>query len=422
MKNNFERRTLNGFEIMRWLVLPLSTFLLWVSLGPFGAWVVGDPAKDPFRVLPKAITVDPLDYRWPYYLAQAYWGMGKRREAKSYFSKSLRLNPLDSVVWSSLADLCLDEGRKEDALLALKNAASLDPSSAFIQWRVLVRLLAIDLPSARGIAQELVSRLLILEPSKRRNLFALGEMLAGGGGMEKLLPHDEGVWGAYLRWLIIRSEVERAMVVWREMGKWGWKDRRLFRGVVDGLIARGAVAQAWEVWREEFPQDPFIHNGGFERDLLGFGFGWRFNSRISGLKSWGFACREKVEGRRSLYLEFDGEHNPQVSWPRQLVYVGTPGTYRLSAYVRTEGVTGATGFSLSVWGKGFRAQCRELRGYNPWRWVQVEFQVQEPGPCWVALVRRATRKLNRFLGGKVWIDQVVLERLDEEGVSQGNPG
>ncbi len=362
-----------------------------------------------------------MDHQWPYYLAQAYRGVGEDKAARRYFTRALKINSLDPMVWSSLADLYLDGGRVKEALYALERAAFLDPSSAFIQWRVLVRLLALDLPSAREIARDLVSRLLLLEPSKRRNLFALGEMLVKDG-LGGILPHDEGVWKAYLRWLISRGEVEKAVMVWREMGDLGWRDRGLFRSVVDGLIAKGAVAQAWKVWRGEFPQDHLIHNGGFERDLLGFGFGWRFNPRISGLKSWGFTFRDRIEGRRSFYLEFDGERNPRVGWPRQLVYIGVPGTYRLSAYMKTEGVTGATGFSLWVWGKGFRARSKELKGYTFWRWVKVDFQVRDPGPCWVALVRQATRKLNRFLGGKVWIDQVVLEKLDEKGVSQGSSG
>jgi hypothetical protein len=406
---------------MRWLVILFFCFLLWVSLTPFMAKIVGDPEKAPFKVLSKDVRMDPLEPRWAYYLAQAYRAIGEKGKAGIYYFRALRLNPLDPLIWSSLADLYLDEGKGEEALGPLGCALRLDPSSAFVQWQALTRLLSIDTPEARKMARGCISRLLFLEPSKRRNLFALGRMLAGGGGLEEMLPSREEVWMDYFKWLVSEGEVDNSVRVWGELRSWGWANRDLFKVLMGGLIRRGAMDRAGGLWMQEFPGGPLIHNGGFEKDLLGFGFGWRWHEKIPGLKSWGFSYRESMEGRRSFYMEFDGEHNPQVSYPRQLVYVDTPGNYRLSAFIKTEGVTGATGFSLVVWGKGLREASEEMRGYTSWRRVSLPFKVDYKGPLWVGLVRRATGKFNRFLGGWVWLDQVALEKVDGEEALKGSP-
>ncbi len=396
--------------------------LLWFSLMPLGAWLAGDPFKEPLRVLPRLERIEPLNHVWPYLMGQAWRSTGKGREAERSFIRALKLNPIDSGVWASLADLYVDRGRKEEAFLALKNAAFLEPLDVTVQWGVLVRLMTLDLPQARDTVQAIVSRLIFLDPTNRRNLFALAQMVAENGEAEALLPHERDVWRSYLLWLITKGKVRKAYDVWNKLGDLGWRDRRLFKKVVSGFLAKKSYPLARKVWLEEFPGDPLVHNGGFERDILDFGFGWRFSSRIPGLKSWGYANREWVEGRRSFFMGFDGESNPYVAWPRQPVYLDTPGSYRLSAYVKTEGVTGASGFSIRVWGRGVRARSKEVKGYSPWKWLKVVFKVREPGLYWVGLFRPSTRKFNKFLGGRVWIDQVRLEKVDEEEVPLGNSG
>lgn len=399
----------------------LFTCLLWLSLMPLGTRLAGDPFHKPFRVLPKLMEMEPLNHVWPYLMGQAWQKLGKMERAEENFARALRLNPIDSGVWASLADLYVSRGKKKRAFLALGNVAFLEPLDVDAQWGVLVRLLTLDMPRARDTIRALISRLILLDPTNRRNLFALARMVAEDGKAFTLLPHDRDVWRSYLLWLISRGRMDEALSLWDRLGEMGWLDRHLFRRVVNGFLSRRAFLQARKVWLEEFPGDPLIHNGGFEHALAGFGFGWRFNSRIPGLKSWGLSYDEAVEGRRSFYMAFNGDENPSVSWPRQLVYIGRPGRYLLTAYMKTEGITGATGFFLSFRGKGVNVRGREFRGYNPWRMVKLEFQVKEPGVYWLALVRPSTRKFNRFLGGRIWLDKVLLEKMDEERASQGNP-
>ena len=404
------------------MAVVLFVCLLGLSLMPLGARLAGDPFREPFKVLPRLMEIEPLNHVWPYLMGQAWYRVGRVERAERDFMRALKLNPMDSGVWTSLADLYRDGGRKEGAFLALRNAAFLDPLNVDVQWGVLVRLLALDLPQARATIRVLVTRLLQLDPTNRRNLFALARIVAGKGNAQALLPREKDVWRSYLLWLISRGEVDEALSVWNRLGEMSWRDRELFRRVVNGFLSKRAFSQARRVWLEEFPGDSLVHNGGFERSLAGFGFGWRFNSRIPGLKSWGFTYDDAVEGRRSFYMTFDGDQNPSVKWPRQLVYISHPGRYLLTAYLKTEGITGATGFFLSFRGRGVNVKSREFRGYNPWRKVKLEFQVKAPGVYWLALVRHPTGKFNRFLGGSVWLDQVVLERVDDEkGVSQGNP-
>jgi hypothetical protein len=133
---------------------------------------------------------------------------------------------------------------------------------------------------------------------------------------------------------------------------------------------------------------------------------------VEGVKRVRFVHFFKAEGRRSFSIEFDGEHNPNVVNPYQYIYL-YPGDYVLKALLATKGVTGASGFYLEVSGPRFRTTSEEVGGDTSWKKIDMPFTLKSPGLYRLSLRRNATKKLNRFLDGQVFLDGVRLVRLNE---------
>jgi len=184
--------------------------------------------------------------------------------------------------------------------------------------------------------------------------------------------------------------------------------------MIKGLFYNGKYKACWELWENRYRNEyrgNLVFNGGFERNFLRYGFSWRTQSKIKGARRVRFIHFYKAEGRRAFSMEFDGEHNPSVSNPYQYIYL-QPGTYRLHALLSTEGVTGATGFYVEISGPHFRAASNEIKGDTSWKKIELTLNLKEAGLYRISLRRNPTRKLNRFLGGKVFFDDVRLVRLN----------
>ncbi len=188
------------------------------------------------------------------------------------------------------------------------------------------------------------------------------------------------------------------------------------------LLARGLAHDAWRV---AFPDKPpargVVINGDFE-DAAGHGrFGWALKDG-DGVRARVVGCNDCESGRRALRLEFDGEHNAHYHGVAQPLPVVPGASYVLKARVKYDAITSARGPSLMVQGVSGKAGdptegCsfittgEEFRLSSPWRETTLGFSV--PINCEgirVLVARPRTKKLNKFIGGELWIDEVSLER------------
>src|SRR5438094_7551392 len=85
-----------------------------------------DAAKPCFL---NAQTLEPADFRWPYYLGHLHRKNGDLSNAVAAFERALQLKPADvaTLVW--LGNLHLDEGQPAQAKLNFERALSLQPGS-----------------------------------------------------------------------------------------------------------------------------------------------------------------------------------------------------------------------------------------------------------------------------------------------------
>lgn len=191
------------------------------------------------------------------------------------------------------------------------------------------------------------------------------------------------------------------------------------------LMVHGLVHEAWKT---EFSQVPPLGGtvvaGDFENITDGGMFGWKL-SDAEGVKARVLRCEDCSGKGRALNLKFDGEHNVDYAGVSQVVPVEPGGTYRLEAKAKSEQITSARGPSLRILGLGGQIgdaaeACGrwsgvwgpEFRLSQNWHPVSLVFRV--PDQCegvYIKLVRPATDRLNKFLGGELWLDDIRLERL-----------
>ncbi len=409
MTDTTDRNT-STFPKIKVLVVPALFFLFTTSLLPLLA-KFGDLNKNPIRKLKWKASLNLFDHRWNFYLAEGYRAAGDFKNAELYIKKAISEDPFDPLPWLSLSELFRERGEKDKSIECLEKVATLYPTSASLRWYIFVHSISLGTTKGLKLAEAQVPWILKLSPSKRYKIFNIIDSLEGKDRLSLMIPEDRSVVRSYLLWLIRKGYTEDSVKVWEKVKKNGWDDPALFRSVVQGLIWKKDFKNAFMIWKEKTHQKDVVFNGGFERDIENFGFGWRFPKKLRGLRRWGYSTAFKTEGRRSFFMEFNGEENPSVRYPSQLVFIEEPGKYRLSALVKTEEVTSAEGFRLAVWGSGIKGKVtRDIKGYTFWKILTLDFEVPNPGPVWIAIVRRKTTKLNRFLGGRIWIDEVKIER------------
>jgi tetratricopeptide (TPR) repeat protein len=189
------------------------------------------------------------------------------------------------------------------------------------------------------------------------------------------------------------------------------------------LLRHGLAHQAWSVW---FDGDPpplgKLLNGDFEARPTNTGFSWRIADG-EGVEARIVDCPDCVDRGRALVLRFDGETDAHYSGTRIYVPVKPSTVYRLAARVKSDAITSARGPMLAVAGlKGAETDAshacelwvagEELRRTFDWRSTSLIFSV--PAACegiQVLVTRLRARRLDKFIGGELWVDDVVLEEM-----------
>jgi hypothetical protein len=157
-----------------------------------------------------------------------------------------------------------------------------------------------------------------------------------------------------------------------------------------------------------------VFNAGFERELLGYGFGWRWE-QVKGI-TCDLSYSQHVDGRHSFHLRFDGEHNPGFATPYQIIYLAEPGNYILRAFIKTRSITSSEGPYMFVQGQnGAVAKSSKFKGDNAWREVFIPFSLAKGDNAVVIGIRRdRSLRLNRFIGGELWLDKVSIEHQGDD--------
>jgi hypothetical protein len=241
--------------------------------------------------------------------------------------------------------------------------------------------------------------------------------------IERVIPKTPAAFSRYVSYLYETGNVDRVKRVWKKGPSFGFQpDRAETIRYVDSLISRGDFAEAYQAYVSRLrtegrtvPRDGnLLVNAGFEEKAgLGGGFDWRIAAPPGAEVS--FSPETVWEGKTSLKVSFNGKENVDFHHVFQFAAWKPNKSYMLQAKVKTRGLTTQSGIQLDVYGVGkpFYASSEVLTGDQDWKDLKVSFRTPEQSQGGVVRIRRAkTEKLDRFIAGDVWIDDV---RLTEGG-------
>jgi tetratricopeptide (TPR) repeat protein len=341
--------------------------------------------------------------------------------ALAAYRASLAIDPIAWEVWLDNGTLLESEGKLAEARSAFAEAKRAYPISAEVAWRYGNFLLrqgeidsafaefrhAVDVDPLR--AAEAFSRCSRVEPNVQTVL-------------DRAIPPSRRVYLDIIRSLVLQNQLDDALAVWRRLPA---SDKpivmRDVRYLVDGLLDQKRLADASAVWSRASdlaglaalqPSGSVLWDGGFESDVVNFGFAWHYPAFAGGVQITRDST-EKHSGHFSLRLSFDGQSNLYFHNVCQVVPVDPRNRYTLTAWTHTRGLTTDEGVrielhAVSKVSPGVEVTSAPL-GDQPWS--QTEFVWSLPPDAReasVCLVRNPSAAPDNRIRGEFWIDDVAL--------------
>ena len=331
-----------------------------------------------------------LNSRSPYYkldLAGALEMTGKNSEADDYFRAAQAAYPISAEVSWKYGNFLLRHGRLPEAYAEIHRAVMVDPN----------------------LISPAVSQVWHSDPDVHLLL-------------DQVLPDTADAYSKALAFLTEAQDPAAALEVWQRLAAkdphadWKW----VFM-LTDMLVAQEKFEDAGAVWRQATGRDDgstaayagnsLVYDGGFEKDILGGGFGWRQTDAKG--SDFDFDTEIKHSGSRSARLTFDGTENLSYQGLFQYVLV-SPGTrYRFQGFMRTSEISTESGMRFEIMDPKDETRLDVITpnetGTLPWTMEQIDFTTG-PGTrlILIRLARKLSERLDNKLRGTVWIDDVTL--------------
>ncbi len=304
-----------------------------------------------------ALQLDPWNSEYAHVLGRMYLYQEQDfTAARTAISKAISLNPHNARYWLDLANIDQvtgDEGAEE---IDLERARADEPTMPEISWEIgNLDLVRGDLPDAfrNFAAVEEYSPML-----RKQTLELSWRVQPDVDVLMQYVPHNVESLSSLLEVLYERRQLGLAAKVWQNLTA---LRQPLNPDYVSNYLsellspAGPQVEQAQKVWSDFLAINPemadytssgnLAMNGGFEHDVLGWGFDWRYGKRphVSVAQENGIFH----DGSRSLSVSFDGEDIPDFGI-FQYVPVKPNTRYVLRAFIRADNIVGSSGPRLAV--------------------------------------------------------------------------
>jgi len=331
--------------------------------------------------------------------------------------QALQANPLDGRGFRVLGRLAADRGdlvraARFHALAVTRSPRDL-PSHA---W-----LFEHELRSGK-VAKALVHADLMLrvQPELKARLFPILIGLAGDESarpaLARLLAKAPPWREKFLQAMLAEPGDSRQLVVVLDASAGSGLSRTELAAWLERLTADQAWDQAYVVWASQLPPGTpalaNLYNGGFESEVTGLGFDWRFE-HVPGA-SIEVLAGPGVSGQQALSVGFDHQRVP-FRHVRQLLLL-SPGRYLLEGHQRAEDLRTPRGLSWSVACAGSTVPLvatAPLKGNSDWTEFAVEWVVPDGG-CpsqWLELALLARVDSEQMVSGRAWYDDMRIVRL-----------
>jgi hypothetical protein len=253
------------------------------------------------------------------------------------------------------------------------------------------------------------SRLLENDPSTGSMVFPnyLSREFAFSDTLNFGLPADKTVAQAYFRFCLVDGNSSDLEQCWNWIRRHSFIDDKITGEYLSFLIQSGAPGKAWDLWsslKNRVDEANRVYNAGFETEFLPLPFDWKI-SAVKGAEA-ARDPRVKHQGSCSLRLQFDGKENLQYRHVSQVLYLDV-GTYRLSAFIRAQGITTEQGIALRIGSM----TTEQITGSTDWRELSQTIEVTKPSLFRLEVFRAPSRRIANGLSGTVWLDDVRVSRV-----------
>jgi len=358
--------------------------------------------------------------------------------ATEQLEAATRLSPRTGQYWMDLALAYEMQHRPPDAAAAMERAVVLRPHGVDALWTAgnyFLRTRQIDrsLPYFR--------QLLELTPAYNWLTFAILWRASENAeaDLNRLLPASVQVWLEYLQFLVANNHPEAASRQWEKIfARKDPYDPRMVFSYFDLLLSRGQPDAARAVWQHlrdaglipprpdgargqaPSPSAPgqaagnLLYNGDFEETPLLGGFDWRV--MLSPDVTADLESPVAHTGTFSLKVQFTRKENFHFAGVAHLAPVEPLHRYRLTGFLRAEGVSSDSGPRLLVTDyyspDKLRVMTPDVLGTTDWKEVSVEFPtLPATRLLQVVLYRPPSRTFDNKMSGRIWLDSVRLESL-----------
>jgi Carbohydrate binding domain/Tetratricopeptide repeat len=354
-------------------------------------------------------------------LTHMYADSGSRDKIIEYYGTATRLSPQNAQYWSDLGAAYDWAGRPKEAAEAFQHAQQLFPNSPEINWRIANFELRRGKTSA---ALQSLRKVLLGGSISRREVFELCATASTDNGaiLTQTIPLDSSVLIDFLNFRISHDDVAAAQQVWNHL----LESKLLFSSrdvlpYLDILIRHRKLQelqQAWSIMAGRFPTEinhsdgnNLVVNGGFESQTLNGGLDWRIVP-IQGAEV-SIDSEHRLDGDRSLRIDFDSTANPYYCHVFQYVRVKPETRYHFSGHLRVKGITTERGPGFEILDaydmKKLFLSSNGVIGTADWSTQEFDFRTPPTTELLVVRVgRQPSEKIANKIGGTVWIDKIEL--------------
>lgn len=218
----------------------------------------------------------------------------------------------------------------------------------------------------------------------------------------------------YLEWMMRWGRADDAEIVWQKIMASGTQNEDIQLKYIHFLVSQKQVKQAADIRRQNVGDIDSMTNAGFENEITGRGFDWRYTANQKGKWTIRRTLSGAFSGAHCLRIRFEGKENISFSHLYQIVPVDPLTPYRLTYHWRSRDVTTDQGPFVDIYGydcKGYYANGPMMLGTHGWQKQEIEFTA--PKDCHAVVVRLNRRPSHRFdskIDGRLWLDDFRLEK------------
>jgi len=343
------------------------------------------------------------------------------KSAEASYQKAIALNPYDTDAWLDLATAYELDGDVQKGREAYVQAQKSYPTSADVSWRYGNFLLR------QGEQRAAYSELRrAIEADPLRGAAAFSRAYRSNPDIEALLrdllPPIQNVYVDVIHEALESQQLAVAKTVWNRLIQihphLRIDDTNRFAAQLLSAQEFTEARRVWDQGTDTMNLPPLLQakssvvwDPSFESGLNGYSFSWHYSSLVDGV-SIGLDRSEKLSGKQSLRISFDGRHDPNLDAACTLAVVQPSTTYHFSGWVKTKELTSDKGIQFRLRDLDSNAPpvvTDQVLGTQPWTPLD---QTWTAGPAahrvLICASRDASSDSTARISGSAWIDDVNL--------------